>query len=429
MNTIEIIPPNKKWSGSAQVGGSKSYTNRALILAALAKGVSRLSSLSMSDDSHVLITCLCTLGVDITEIDATTCTVRGCGGVFKQQNTTLDVGHAGTAMRFLTAVCCLVPGAIVLDGSVRMRERPINDLVLALRDMGADIQCTGKEGYPPLLIRGGSISSSHVMIRGTVSSQYVSALLLIAGTLKDGLEITITGEQISKSYIDMTMDSLRSYGIGVHNDHYTKYSVAPHTSQPSKQYQIEGDASSASYLFALAAVTGSTITVSNLNPHSAQGDIRFPDLLEQMGCTVVKKKSSITVIGPQKLSSISADMSSMPDTAQTLAVVAACAVGTTHIRGLSTLRVKETDRISATKTELEKIGISCDATDDSLTIYGGSPHGARIHTYQDHRMAMAFSIAGAVTKGVQIEDPQVVNKSFPEYWETLQTLGIRVKQI
>jgi len=324
-----------------------------------------------------------------------------------------------------------VPGVVTLDGSRRMRERPIQDLIDALRHVGVQISCKNNEGFPPLEIQGGSLSKSSVSLSGKVSSQYITALLLIAPVLKKGLEIIIQDEQISKSYINMTIDSMKSFGVRVVNDAYKKYTVGPEQAYSASQYQIEGDASGASYLFALSAVTGGTITVSNINPDSAQGDVHFPDILEQMGCRVVKdsEKKSITVSGPKKLKAVSVDMSSMPDTAQTLAVVAAFAEGKTHITGLSTLRVKETDRIEALKNELSKMGIQCDTTADTITIQGGVPRGATIHTYKDHRMALSFSVAGAQVKGIQIDDPSVIRKSFPDYWEKILLLGVDTKCI
>jgi 3-phosphoshikimate 1-carboxyvinyltransferase len=229
----------------------------------------------------------------------------------------------------------------------------------------------------------------------------------------------------------MTMSSMKSFGASVLNDSYRKYTVKPGSSYIPAHYQIEGDASGASYLFAIAAVTGGKITVTNINVDSAQGDVHFVDILEKMGCEIKKDqmKKSITVIGPKKLKALSVDMSLMPDTAQTLAVLAAFADGVTHIKGLSTLKVKETDRLEATKSELRKMGITSVITDDSITVIGGNPKGARIRTYDDHRMALAFSVAGAVIPGMQIENPIVVAKSFPDYWEKIQSLGIVSKKI
>ncbi len=431
METREIVPVCGPIRGTIQIGGSKSYTNRALILASLADGKSTLSSLSLSDDSDVLINALRQLGVQITFTDKTTVDVIGNGGRFASHSLSLDVGHAGTSMRFLTALCSLVPGEILLDGSPRMRERPIKHLVVALRCLGATITCTKIEGFPPLLISGGAIQNNSVTMSGKVSSQFISALLLIAPVLKNGLEIIISDEQISKSYIDMTIASLKSFGVTAVNDDYKKYSIDRSQKCKPAQFPVEGDASGASYLFAFAAVTGGAVTVKNINPDSAQGDVHFVDILERMGCKVEKDsdKNTISVSGPQKLKRVSVDMSLMPDTAQTLAVIAAFAKGQTKIKGLSTLRVKETDRLQALKTELSKMGIVCDTTADSITIQGGQPHGARIQTYKDHRMALAFSIAGAMVEGIQIEEPSVVHKSFPDFWETIEMLGVKTNLV
>ena len=431
MNTIELIPPNKSITGIVEIGGSKSFTNRAIIMASLANGKSIISSLSKSEDSNTLIRAMRQLGVSITQIDKETIEIVGKGGQFLSHSCSVNVGHAGTAMRFLTALCCLVPGKIILDGSPRMRKRPIQDLVSALRQIGADITYINNDGFPPIRIQGGTIHKSSVSISGKVSSQFISALLLIAPVLKEGLEICIIDEQISKSYIDMTFDSLKSFGVKVINDNYKKYIVMPKQKFKNTQYRVEGDASGASYLFALAAISGGTVTVQNINPHSSQGDVHFVNLLEQMGCTVKKniKQNSITVSGPKKLQAISADMSRLPDTAQTLALIAAFAKGTTHISGLSTLRIKETYRLKATKNELKKMGITSSITEDSITVQGGSPHGTTIKTYKDHRMALSFAVAGAVIHGIHIQDSDVVQKSFPNFWEKIEELGVISKKV
>lgn len=431
MNTIEIIPPKRPVLGTVSIGGSKSYSNRALVMAALARGKSTLTSLSTSDDSVVLIDALKQLGVIITTIDETTVEVEGNGGHFGEKSVSINVGRAGTAMRFLCGLSSLVPGTIELDGSSRMRERPMSDLIAALRSLEVGVICNGKEGFPPLTIQGNPHMMSEVSISGKVSSQFITSLLLIAPALSGGMKINIHKEQISKSYIDMTIDGMKSFGVEVSNDNYQSYTVAPLSTYKATSYRIEGDASGASYLFGVAAVTGGEVTVENINPHSAQGDIHFVDILERMGCKVTKndKRNAITVAGPKKLKAVSVDMTLMPDTAQTLAVVAAFAEGTTHITGLSTLRVKETDRIAALMRELSNTGVVASCSADSIAVKGGRPHGSLIHTYKDHRMALAFSIMGAVVKGIQIEDPTVVSKSFPDYWEKVQVLGIQIKHI
>jgi 3-phosphoshikimate 1-carboxyvinyltransferase len=263
-------------------------------------------------------------------------------------------------------------------------------------------------------------------MNGEISSQFISALLLTAPLHHKPVTVEVQGEQISKSYIDMTIQSIADFGVKVHNDAYRRYSCEPGEGYWSRQYAVEGDASGASYLWGVAAISGGEVTVENVNPNSAQGDIKFPDLLEQMGCSVTRYERSITVRGAATLRGIEVDMSLMPDTAQTLAVVASCAQGRTTMRGLSTLRVKETDRIAALHTELGKLGIHSEPGPDFLVVHGGKPHGARIATYEDHRMAMSFAMLGSRISGMEIEDPYVVSKSFPSFWEVLEgMLGAR----
>jgi len=410
--------------------GSKSFTNRALVMAALAKGESILVGASESDDSVAMIRALRQLGVAVEE-EKGNIKIQGNGGEFGAFDGTINVGDAGTTMRFLTSLCALVPGEIVLDGSERMRERPIGELVGALRALGADIICFGREGFPPLKILGRKMRGGHVALSGRISSQYITSLLLVAPLLQDGLIIDIEDEQISPSYIDMTIDGLRDFGVEVKNEEYRRYSVAKGQNYRSCTYAVEGDASGASYLWAIAAITGSTIRVKNINPGSSQGDIKFPDLLMRMGCEVVKNASErwIEVTGARALGGITQDMASMPDTAQTLAVVASFARGATTLTGLSTLQIKETKRLTALNRELEKMGISSEIGDDRITIEGGNPQGALIETYGDHRMAMAFAVAGTRAQGVRIKEAQVVSKSFPEFWEILNRLGVETKEV
>jgi len=352
--------------------------------------------------------------------------VEGNGGHFKPTTATIDVGPAGTTMRFLTALCAATPGVnVTLRGSDRMHARPIGDLVDALREAGATIDYLQRDTCPPLHIDSAApLRGRGISLNGATSSQFISALLLTAPLFVDGLDITIQGKQISTSYIDMTLQSLADFGVSVTHDRYQRFSVSPNQVFRARDYQVEGDASGASYLWGLAAVSGGTITVENINPKSAQGDINFPSLLERMGCVVRREHRSITVMGIDTLQSIEADMSLMPDTAQTLAAVAACARGTTVITGLSTLKVKETDRIEALRVELAKMGIEAVTGPDYIKIHGGAPRPARISTYEDHRMAMSFAILASRAPGLRIEEPAVVDKSFPNFWRELENLGI-----
>lgn len=389
MKTREIIIP-----------GSKSFTNRALIMATLAKGVSTLHNVSKSDDSSVLIQALKQLGVKIIE-NSYDLKIVGNSGIFKPINCQINVGEAGTAMRFLTSLISLVPGQITLTGSKRLMERPITELKEAML----------------------KIKSGKVLIKGSISSQFISSLLMIAPVLEKGLEIIITGKLVSRSYIEMTIDLMKKFGVKVKNNQYKSFLVKNQKIIPT-DYLVGGDASGASYFWSMAAITGRLIKVRNINPSSVQGDVKFPDILAKMGCQVIKntKENWIAVKGPKRLKAVIIDMSLMPDTAQSLAVAAAFARGITKITGLSTLRIKETDRLKALQTELAKMGIETKIDKDSIVIKGGEPKGAVIQTYNDHRMAMAFAVAGTKIPGVKINNPEVVTKSFPEFWEKLKNL-------
>lgn len=431
MRTATLSPSTRPISAEIAIPGSKSYTNRALLLAAQAQGTSTLLAASKSADSEALVLALRKLGVIITESSGPmgVCfAVEGSGGAFGPIRAEIDVGPAGTTMRFLTALCAGIPGSdITLRGSERMHQRPIRELVEALQRVGAEIEYLGTPGCPPLRIRPTrKLRGGQIEMDGSVSSQFVSALLLTAPLHEHPMCISIAGEQISKSYIDMTLQSAGDFGLAVDNERYARYSVCGPARLVARTYEVEGDASGASYLWGLAAISGGTVTVHNANPSSAQGDIRFPELLERMGCSVTRRARSITVCGAPRLRGIDVDMSNMPDTAQSLAVIAAIAEGPTRITGLSTLRVKETDRIAALHNELAKVGISSEPGPDCITIRGGSPHAAQIATYEDHRMAMSFAMLGARVPGLVIEEPEVVEKSFPEFWQVLSSAGIAV---
>lgn len=426
MMRLALSSPRTPVTGTITLPGSKSYTNRALVMAALAEGRSTLTSCSTSHDSQALISGLRMLGVSIEVPDATTLHIVGNGPRLTPYHGSIDVGPAGTTMRFLTALSAAIPGAdVVLRGTERMHARPIRALVDTLRCAGATIDYLGLDGCPPLRIHSTApLGGADLQIDGSTSSQFVSALLLASPLYADGVSISVIGKQISTSYIDMTIQGLRDFGVSAEHSHYKRLWVAAGQQYSPRTYQIEGDASGASYLWAIAAVSGGSVTVQNCNPASAQGDIRFPQLLARMGCTVTQDTDSITVTGTACLEAIEADMELMPDTAQTLAVVAAFARGDTVIRGLQTLRIKETDRIAALHTELGKIGISSTPGPDYLIVHGGTPRSAQIATYEDHRMAMSFAVCAAVLDGMIIEEPHVVQKSWPRFWETLAELGI-----
>jgi len=433
MKTLKLTPPAAPISHTFEVLGSKSYTNRSLIIAALASGVSRLSLASISTDCEAMTRALRLLGVSIEEETGprgTTLTIEGTGGALNPYHGEINVGPAGTTMRFLTALCAAIPGIdVVLSGSERMHARPIKELVTALRSLGAEIEYLGTEGCPPLRIRSKThLKGGTITMNGTVSSQFISAILMTAPLNTNKLVVEIEGEQISKSYIDMTLQSVREFGVTIANESYKRYVCAAGQKYQPRATQIEGDASGASYLWGLAAISSGKVTVRNVNPQSAQGDIHFPEVLMRMGCSVSSDSRSITVTGPKTLKGIEIDMSNMPDVAQTLAVIAAFAQGATTMRGLSTLGGKETDRIAALHAELEKVGIRSEPGPDYLIVHGGTPHGARIKTYDDHRMAMSFAMMSTRVPGIEIEEPNVVEKSFPTFWEALAESGIVVSE-
>ncbi len=427
MSILNLSCPHHPIVATIAIPGSKSYTNRALVMAALASGTSVLTEASPSQDSYALIAALRNLGVVIEASDATTIRVTGNGVRLAPFSGTIDVGPAGTTMRFLTALCSGIPGAnITLCGSQRMHERPIRTLVESLSQAGAVIEYLGASGCPPLKIQSKrQLSGRGLQIDGTTSSQFVSALLLASPLFADGLELSISGKQISTSYIDMTIQGMRDFGVAAECSNYRSLRVSARQTYTPRTYRVEGDASGASYLWAIAAVCGGSITVENINSNSAQGDVKFPELLEAMGCGVSHSSNSITVSGTGNLRAIEVDMELMPDTAQTLAVVAAFADGNTIIKGLQTLRIKETDRIAALHTELAKIGIASDPGPDYLVVRGGRPKGAQIATYEDHRMAMSFAVCASAIDDMSIEAPEVVKKSLPEFWQLLARIGIK----
>ena len=421
--TARIHPLHQSVKATISVPGSKSYTNRGLIIAALADGKSVLHGYSNSSDSQILISALQQLGVTVT-YDENKITVIGNGGSFEKFHGNINVAEAGTAMRFLTAICCLVPGEIMLKGSERMNERPIKGLVDALLQLGANVEYIKKDGFAPLKIRGGKLHGGKVNIDASLSSQFLSGLLMIAPVLDSPLEIVSNEKIASAPYIDMTIFIMQHFGASVNKD-LNCYSVHKLSYKPAN-YIVEGDASSASYFFALAAITQSTVRVNNLSISSLQGDVKFVDLLEKMGCHIIKGNDYIEVTGAKELKAIAADMKDMQDAAQTLAVVAAFAKGTTILTGLKNLELKETKRLTALQKELTKMGIDCSTDGEQIRIVGGTPKGTFINTYNDHRMAMAFAIAGTRVNNLQIESPGVVKKSFPDFWKSLKKIGVKV---
>ncbi|RJP79266.1 MAG: 3-phosphoshikimate 1-carboxyvinyltransferase [Desulfobacteraceae bacterium] len=402
------------------VPGSKSYTHRLLIAAALSNGTCRIENMLRSEDTLLTLSALKQMGIEVNDA-GDVIEITGLGGTFKPCDEPIYLANSGTSMRLLTGICALGRGTYTLTGTPRMGERPIGDLLDSLNRIGVRAVSVNQNNCPPVRITGGNITGLTVDLRCHISSQYLSSLLLMAPCLEKGLSINITKGPVSKPYIDMTVDILKQLGIEVTSKGHTFYHVPGNQTYRPGQYAVEPDCSQASYFWGAAAVTGASIRVNGVTRSSRQGDVRFSEVLEQMGCRVLHEPEGITVTGGP-LTAVAVDMSDMPDIVPTLAVVASFAKGTTRILNVAHLKEKESDRLGCVAAELNRMGIQAKANDSGLEITGGKPHGAEIRTYDDHRMAMSFSIAGLVVPGVVIQNEECVGKSFPHYWNVFQGL-------
>lgn len=419
-DSILMTPVSGPVVGSIRPPGSKSLTNRALVIAALAEGTTQLSGVLDSVDTRVMFESLNRLGIDAVH-DSTnhTATIKGCGNRIPGSKAELYLENSGTSIRFLTALCSTAAGSFSLDGNTRMRERPIVDLVSALNQIGPSIKCVSETGCPPVTIESNGWDGGRLSVKAKMSSQYLSAILMAAPAAKGQVEIAIDGERVSQPYIDMTTAIMNQFGVEV-GDTADGYSVAPQK-YSARDYTIEPDASAASYFFATAAITGGKVTVEGLGRNALQGDVDFVDALEQMGCVVTSTETSITVEG-KPLQGIDIDMNAISDTAQTLAAVAVFADGPTTIRNIKHNRYKETDRISAVATELRQLGIDVEERDDGMTIHPSAIQPATVETYDDHRMAMSFALIGLKAEGVRIADPDCTSKTYPNFFVDLANL-------
>ena len=407
---------------TVRVPGSKSYTNRALVCAALAEGTSRLVGWLESEDTAAMLEGLGRLGVE-TEVEHASgdLLVRGVGTHFAIPLHPIDCRASGTTLRFLTAIAALVPGRVVLDGTARMRERPIQDLADALGALGVNARTSA--GCPPVSVQGGSLAGGAVTIDAGKSSQFLSALLMVAPLARRDVEITAAA-LTSRPYIDMTLDCMSAFGVSVDAGARDVYRVRAGQRYRPRSYRVEPDATAATYFMAAAAVTGGRVKVDGLSPASNQSDVRFAEVLQRMGCAVERGPNHVTVRGAPYLHGVDVDLNALPDSALTLAVVALYARGRTAIRNVANLRLKETDRMQALRNELVKLGATVQATETDLIIDPPeTPGSGRIATYGDHRMAMSFAIAGLRTPGIVIEDPECVAKTFPDFFERLKALG------
>ena len=400
--------------------GSKSYTHRALIAAALAPGESILANALKAEDTELTAQALAGLGADL-DWQGHTIRILGTGGHLKPVADPIFLGNSGTSMRFLTAVVALGSGTYRLTGTARLCERPMGELLEALNNLGVQATSEQGNGCPPVTVTGGSFTGGITRLSGAVSSQFLSALLLIGPLAPKGVEIEISGELVSRPYVDVTLSVLTAFGITFSREAYRRFIIPGGQSYRNHQYDIEADASSASYFWAAAALTGGRMTIANLDLESIQGDIDFLSVLARMGCHLISSPQGLTVEGGP-LQGIHMDMSAMPDLVPTLGVLAAFAEGETVISGVAHLRHKESNRLAAVVTELGKMGITAEETPDGLRIIGGTPQGAEIETYDDHRIAMSFAVAGLKAKGVVIHNPDCVAKSFPDFWEYFENL-------
>jgi 3-phosphoshikimate 1-carboxyvinyltransferase len=412
------IRPCRSIDAEVRLPPSKSYTNRALIAASLAEGISVLVNPSKSEDSGHLVRALREFGVPISEHPGGL-EIEGTGGRLRVPGKEVFVGNAGTAMRYLTTFAALAEGETVLTGDEHMLRRTLKGLLDALR--GAGVRSSSKDGFPPVTIYGGNFAGGLIEIDASVSSQFVSSILLSAPYARRPVSLHVTGKLSSLPYVDMSIHVMRSFGAGVDNIESSLFRVSNTQRYIGHEFRIEADASAATYFLAAAALTGGHVTIPDLSPESLQGDVRFLGVLADMGCKVSSHQNRIELYG-NRLRGIEVDMNDIPDSVPTLAVLAAFAEGPTTILDVAHLRHKETDRLRALAAELARLGARVDLHEDGLTIHPRPLSGAAIETYNDHRIAMSFAVAGLRIKGVVIKNPGCVGKSFPTFWEEFTKL-------
>ncbi len=419
---IEIQPAGPL-DAAIRPPGSKSITNRALVCAALADGTSVLSGALDSEDTRVMVEGLRRLGLTV-EVDATarTITVEGCGGNFPRRDADLFVANSGTTIRFLTAAATLGRGTFRLAGIDRMHERPIGDLLDALSQLGADARSEADNQCPPVVVHAAGLKGGRASIRGDVSSQFLSGLLMVAPYAETDVELVVRGPLVSKPYVRITLAVMRAFGIEVESADLSRFHVPAPQRYRARQYEIEPDASAASYFWGAAAVCGGRVTVTGLTRDALQGDVAFCDCLQKMGCEVQYAPGGITVVG-RPLHGIEVDMNAISDTVQTLAAVALFAEGPTTITSVAHIRHKETDRIGDLARELRKLGAAVEELPDGLRIVPGPLRGAEIETYNDHRMAMSLSLVGLKVPHVVIDDPDCTAKTYPDFFADLASIS------
>jgi 3-phosphoshikimate 1-carboxyvinyltransferase len=416
------IRPLGELDAAVRVPGSKSYTQRAMVIAALAEGESLLRDPLLSEDTQVLAEALCLLGADVRVTDAEM-VIHGADGRMACPPHEIHLGNNGTAIRLLAGIASLGEGPFVLTGDRRLCERPMKPLLDALAELGVVIHTDGERGYPPVTIRGGHLRGGKVTLRDIGSSQYVSSLLIAAPCAVAETTILLEGRIPSLPYIALTVETMAAFGVEVLTEGAGRYVIPCGQRYAAREYRIEGDASSASYFFLAAALRKGRVRVENVDPHTRQGDIGFLTILEQLGSTVLRGERHIEVRGGElPVGEMEFDLGAMPDIVPTFALLCALRPGRSVIRNVAHLRLKESDRLAALAMELRKTGIAVEELADGLVIHGGRPHGARIETYNDHRIAMGFATLGLVVPGMEIEGEGCVSKSFPGFWKTLEGL-------
>lgn len=417
-----VVSPTGPVVGAIQPPGSKSITNRALVCAAIADGPSVLEGALVSEDTHVMLESLARLGIEVqSEQNGTVLKVAGCGGKIPAASADLFVANSGTTIRFLTAMVALGHGKYRLDGIARMRQRPIADLLQTMNDLGVEVVSELGTGAPPVMVHAKGLRGGTAKISGEISSQFLSGLLMAAPLAQQDVCLQVIGELVSKPYVTMTLKVMQAFGAESHSRDFQEFRIPGRQLYKGCHYQIEPDASAASYFWGAAAVTGGNVTVKGLQPDALQGDVAFVNCLKQMGCEVISSAEGITVVG-KPLRGIDIDMNAISDTVQTLAVVALFADGPTTMRGVGHIRHKETDRIGDLARELRKLGAQVDEWEDGLRVHPAPLHGATLETYNDHRMAMSFSLAGLRVPDVVILNPGCTAKTYPGYFDDLSRL-------
>ncbi len=426
-----VISPRGPLDAAATAPGSKSITNRALLIAALAAGRSRLEGVLVADDAAVMATAVSTLGAQLRRVDddPTVVDVDGVNGRWTSAGADLDLALSGTSLRFLTAAVALGRGRFRLDGSARMRERPVGDLVSALRGLGVRVGAAGGDAFPPVEIDADGLPGGVTEVAGDRSSQFLSGLLIAAPYARAATTVRVTGELQSRPFVDLTLAVMRDFGVEVQRDGYERFTVVPGGYRP-RHYRIEGDAMAAGYAWGAAAMAGGRVRVDNVGAASRQGDRALLDVLGRMGCEVRWEDEASTLSAPEggRLRAGTFDLNDLPDQAQTLAVLALAADGPVEIRRVGNLRIKETDRLRALAAELRKFGAAVEEGVDALRIVppAAPPGRVEVETYGDHRMAMAFALAGARWPGVAVRDPACVAKTYPAFFDDLRAWGVGV---